>query len=379
MNANAATNTKIDFLYLNEPEMVKAGVKDMHRCVGVMEEVFKLLGEGDYVMGGRNHNSHGILISFPDEPQFPNMPKNGPDRRFMAMTTYLGGRFHVAGEKWYGSNKANLEKGLPRSILMVMLNDADTGAPLALMSGNLISAIRTGAIPGVGAKYLAREDSRVCALIAAGVISRTCFMSLIDSRPGIDTVKIYDIYPEPAKRLADFIRENYPGVKQIEICPDIRETVKDADIISVAASGKIYPRIEETWLKPGVFVSLPAGIDMDPDFLTSGRCRRVIDNWKMYEAWSEELTRPYWNIMGLIGTKYLDLIEDGLMTPQQVDNLGDIIAGKINGRRSDDEKILFGMGGMPVYDVAWGYQILQNARELGLGTVLNLWDKPDLA
>lgn len=105
---------------------------------------------------------------------------------------------------------------------------------------------------------------------------------------------------------------------------------------------------------------------MDPDFLTSGRCRRVIDNWKMYEAWSEELTRPYWNIMGLIGTKYLVLIEDGLMTPQQVDNLGDIIAGKINGRRSDDEKILFGMGGMPVYDVAWGYQILQNARELGL-------------
>lgn len=91
-------DTRVDFLYLNEAEMVEAGVKDMHECVGVMEEVFALLGQGDYIMGGKNHNSHGILISFPDEPQFPNMPKNGPDRRFMAMTAYLGGRFHVAGE-----------------------------------------------------------------------------------------------------------------------------------------------------------------------------------------------------------------------------------------------------------------------------------------
>lgn len=373
------SSTKIDFLYLDEQEMIKAGVKDMHECVGVMEEVFTLLGQGDYVMGGRNHNSHGILISFPDEPQFPNMPKNGPDRRFMAMTTYLGGRFHVAGEKWYGSNKANLEKGLPRSILMVMLNDADTGAPLALMSANLISAIRTGAIPGVGAKYLAREDSKTCALIAAGVISRTCFMSLIDSRPGIETVRIYDVFPEPAERLAAFIRETYPTVKNVEISSSIEDAVRGADIVNVAASGKVYPRIEEDWLKPGVFVSLPAGIEMDSDFLISDRCRRVVDNWKMYEAWSEELTTPYWNIMGLIGTKYLDLIDEGLLTKKQIDNLGDITAGKIPGRKSEDEKILFGMGGMPVYDVAWGYQLLQNAKKLGLGTSLNLWEKPDLA
>ena len=165
----------------------------------------------------------------------------------------------------------------------------------------------------------------------------------------------------------------------MEICSSIEEAVRGADIVNVAASGKIYPRIEEEWLKPGVFVSLPAGIDMDPDFLVSGRCRRVVDNWKMYEAWSEELTTPYWNIMGLIGTKYLDLIAEGRITKEQIDNLGDITAGKIPGRKSEDEKILFGMGGMPVYDVAWAYQLLENAKKLGLGTSLNLWEKPDLA
>ena len=372
-------NTRVDFLYLDEEEMIEAGVKDMHQCVGVMEEVFSLLGQGDYIMGGKNHNSHGILISFPDEPQFPNMPKNGPDRRFMAMTAYLGGRFHVADEKWYGSNKENLSKGLPRSILMVMLNDADTGAPLALMSGNLISAFRTGAIPGVGAKYLAKKDSKVLSLIAAGVISRTCFLSLIDSRPGIETVKIYDIYRESSEKLAAFIKENYPSVKEICVCGSIEEAVRDADIINVAASGKIYPKIEERWLKPGAFLSLPAGIELEEEFLTSGRCRRVVDNWKMYEAWSEELTKPYWNIMGLIGTKYLDLIEDGKLSVSQIDNLGEIIAGKKEGRKDDREIILFGMGGMPVYDVAWGFQMLENARKKRLGTTLRLWDHPNMA
>lgn len=370
-------SSSIDFLYLNEAEMVKAGVTDMHRCVEVMGEVFGLMGKGDYVMGGKNHNSHGVLMSFPDKPEFPNMPKNGPDRRFMAMVAYLGGRFNVAGEKWYGSNRTNLDQGLPRSILMVMLNNADTGAPEALMSANLISAVRTGAIPGVGAKYLARTDSRVCTLIGAGVISRTCFMSLVDVCGKLDTVRICDIIPDASEKLSAFIKTNYPQIKNIEIVGSIEEAVRGADVVNVATSGKVYPRIEEDWLKPGVYVSLPAGIDMDEAFVLN-RSRRVVDNWKMYEAWSEELKYPYRDSMGLIGTYYLDWIKEGKMTVDQIDNLGDIVAGKIAGRMDDDEKILFGMGGMPVYDVAWGAEILSKARKMGLGTKLNLWDTPYL-
>ena len=53
------------------------------------------------------------------------------------MPAYLGGRFQTSGVKWYGSNIANREKGLPRSILTMILNDIDTGAPLAFMSANL--------------------------------------------------------------------------------------------------------------------------------------------------------------------------------------------------------------------------------------------------
>jgi N-[(2S)-2-amino-2-carboxyethyl]-L-glutamate dehydrogenase len=368
---------KIDFLYLNEKEMVQAGVTDMHKCVEVMEEVFVLLGTGDYVMGGKNHNAHGVLVTFPDNPQFKNMPKNGPDRRFMAMVAYLGGRFNMAGEKWYGSNKANLDKGLPRSILMVMLNDADTGAPVALMSGNLISAMRTGAIPGVGAKYLARPDSRIIALIAAGPISRCSFMSLIDVCHKLDTVKIYDIYPSASENLASFIKQEYPQIKKIEIVNSIEEAVKGADVINVATSGKVFPRIEGSWLKEGAFLSLPASVDMDPDFVIN-QTRKIVDNWKMYESWTDELEYPYGPVMGSIALYFEDWVKEKIMTSEQVESLGDIIAGKIPGRKNDKEIILFGQGGQPVLDVGWGFEIYQKAKEMGLGLTLNLWDKPYL-
>ena len=124
-------DTRIKFLYLSEPDMIKAGVKNMDQCVEAMEDLLLTLHKGDYVMGGKNHNSHGCMVTFPDDPEFEGMPKNAEDRRFMAMPAYLGGRFHMCGEKWYGSNGNNRSIGLPRSILMMMLNDVETGKPLA--------------------------------------------------------------------------------------------------------------------------------------------------------------------------------------------------------------------------------------------------------
>ena len=182
-------DTKIDFLYLSEPDMIKAGVKDMAKCVDCMEDLLLTLNKGDYMMGGENHNSHGCMIMFPDDPKFPGMPKNGPDRRFMAMPAYLGGSHQLAGMKWYGSNIENKEKGLPRSILMMMLNDKDTGAPIAMMSANLISSYRTGGIPGVGARYLARKDSKVVSIIGPGVMGKTSLAAFMAVCPNLDKGK----------------------------------------------------------------------------------------------------------------------------------------------------------------------------------------------
>lgn len=369
---------KVDFLYLDEPSMIKAGVKDMHACVDTMVEVYKLLGQGDYVMGGKNHNSHGVKIVFPKTSPFPNMPLDGPDRRFMAMVAYLGGRFNVAGEKWYGSNTANKQRNLPRSILMVMLNDADTGAPIALESGNLVSAMRTGAIPGVGARYLARKDSKVCGLIGAGPISQSCFMSIIDSLPSLEEVKIYDVFPEYAERLAKWITETYPSIKKAHSVGSVEECVSGSDVVNSATSGKSLPYIKGDWIKKGAYVSLPAGIEMDMDYVLRDDILRVVDNWGMYEAWSEELPYPWHDSIELIGAYYLDWIKEGKMKADQFYNMGAIVNGNVPGRVSDDQIVLFGQGGLPVYDVAWGKQIYDNAVKMGLGVKLNLWEEADM-
>jgi ornithine cyclodeaminase len=163
-------NTKIDFLYLNEQDMLKAGVLNAGKCVDVMGEVMQLLSTGDYLMGGKSGNEHGICMNFPKESPFEDFPLNdAKDRRFMAMPAYLGGRFHIAGQKWYGSNGRNVGRGQPRSILMLTLNDVETGQPLAYMSANLLSAMRTGGMPGLAAELLAKPDTSVLSLIGPGM------------------------------------------------------------------------------------------------------------------------------------------------------------------------------------------------------------------
>lgn len=125
----------ISFLYLSEEDMIDAGVLNPGRCVDVMEETMGLMEDGDFLMGGPYNDAHGLMLYFPKKSPIENFPvNNARDRRFIAMPAYLGGRFHVAGEKWYGSNGNNRAIGLPRSILMMMLNDVETGKPLAYMS-----------------------------------------------------------------------------------------------------------------------------------------------------------------------------------------------------------------------------------------------------
>lgn len=374
-------NTKIDFLYLNEADMIEAGVTDMKKCVDTMIEMFKSMSEGDYIMGGKNGNSHGIMLLFPQTSPFPNMPLDGPDRRFMAMPAYLGGKFDMAGMKWYGSNKSNKEKGLPRSILMVMLSDKDTGAPVALMSANLLSAYRTGAIPGVGAKYLAKPDSKVVGIIGPGVMNKTSLSSFICTCPNLDTVKVYGRRRITSEKYEEYIKENFPQIKKIEIVDTLEEAVRGSDIVSVATSGSVgshtYPFIEEKWIKPGALFCMPANIMFDEDFILN-RARNVVDNWKLYESWAEELPAPRHDTIGLLAVRYIDMIERGVMTSSQVDDLGDIIAGKVPARKSDDEIILYTVGGMPVEDIAWGTTIYRNALKNGIGTKLNLWDAPSM-
>jgi len=375
---------RIDFLYLSEADMLKAKVDDVVRCTDTMEEMLKILDSGDYRMGGESGNSHGCMVLFPDEPEFPNMPKNGPDRRLMAMPAYLGGRFDMAGMKWYGSNVDNRLKGLPRSILMVMLNDKDTGAPLALMSANLVSAYRTAAVPGVGVKNLAVKNAKVLGVYGPGVINVASTETFAALRPTLDTIKIKGRSKDSIDMFIERIKEKCPQFKTYEVVENEEELVKDCDILTFASSMAMgvgpsaYPHIKKEWIKPGALFCLPGACDFTDEFILSDNVKLVVDNIKLYEEWAAEYEYPCYNIVYLLGSKLMDMYHDNKIEKERIQDLGAILNGKIPGRANDEQIILYSIGGMPVEDVAWGKVVYDYAVEHGIGTKLNLWEKPAL-
>lgn len=366
-----------EFLYLDEEAVIKAGALDYARCIDVEEEIFKLLSKGDYVMGGDKHNSHGIMVKFPKESPFPNMPLDAPDRRFMAMPAYVGGRFNVAGQKWYGSNIINPERGLPRSILMVMLNDADTCEPLALMSGNVISSVRTGCVPGVGTRHLARKDSKVCTAIGAGPVGKACFDAIYLEAKNLEELVVYDLFKEKAEAFAKEAQEKY-GIKAYA-ADTMEEAVKKGDIVSIAASSLKPITLQNEWLKKGSLLIFSGRCNVDEEYFTSSKI--VWDNTRMHEVYFDEhllLPEDQRFINGIGVQIYRFMYEKKIPPITEGISLGDIILGEKQGRTSDDERICFIAGGMPVWDVGWGFELYENAKKLGLGQTLKLWDSPYL-
>jgi len=272
--------------------------------------------------------------------------------------------------RWYGSNRANIEKGLPRSILMVMLNDKDTGQPLALMSANLLSAMRTGAVPGVGAKYLAK-DSEVIGIIGAGVINKAALSALAVALPIAKEVKVYDVVPSKSKEFSKIMSEQ----TGLDVHPigSLKEAVRGSDVIHVAASGEKRVFIKTEWLKEGSMLELSATADYEDDLLLSSNL--VLDNVKMHEAWREwfdNIERENY----LSSFRMLKMIDEGKLKKENILNLGEIVENAQLSTFDKEKRTVFVANGMPVEDVAWGYQIYKNALEKGIGQKLTLWDEP---
>lgn len=382
--STGSTDTSINFLWLSEPDMIEAGVTDSARCVDVMEETLILLDKGDYRMAGASGNSHGAQVNFPDNPEHEGMPANGPDRRFMAMPAYLGGRFKGAGVKWYGSNAENRANGLPRSIHVFVLNDAVTGAPKAIMSANLLSAYRTGAVPAVGVKHLAVENAETVGIIGPGVMSRTILASSITQRPSIKTVKIKGRSAGSTEKAAQWIRDRFEDL-DVQVVDSEQEAIEGSDILIAGTSTspdgpQAFPYFKREWLKPGALVLCPAAARLDDDFIKSDESNLVLDYDGLYKEWFQENGPDvtYERLLGIPGNRWWDMVEEGTLPKEKLHNIGAIAAGKAPGRENDEQIFFYSIGGMPVEDVSWATEVYENALEKGIGTTLNLWDTPEL-
>lgn len=342
-----------------------------------MDETFQLLGKGDYLMGGPEIDSHGLMIYFPASSKFQNMPLAGPDRRYMAMPAYLGGRFRVTGLKWYGSNRENIDRGLPRSILMLCLNDADTGAPMAIMSANLLSAMRTGAVPGVAAKYLANESAENLTVIGCGVINRACTRAILENMPNAKKMYLYDVITEQSVKFAAELKGEY-NVESI-IVDSLQEAVQAADIISVAASGKKGVYIDPAWLRAGCLLTSSGAMDLpDKAFLEN---TVAFDHWPMHKLWLEEALMhkdglDFGLAWGATSAAVLKMLHAGKLDSDRFISLGNVSAGSGKARQSKDEIIIFYSGGLPVEDLSWGVECYEQAKKLGLGHIDKVWDQP---
>lgn len=189
---------------------------------------------------------------------------------------------------------------------MVLLNDADTCELLALMSGNLISSVRTGCVPGIG-------------------------------------------------------------------------TCRATDVISVAASSVCLVNFENEWLKPGSLIIFTGRCNIDEPYFKS--VKLVLDNAKMHEVYYDEhlLLPDNERFINGIGVQAYRMMYEGKLPPiAEKTSLGDIICGTKKGREADDERICFVTSSMPVWDVGWGYELYENAKKMGLGQTLKLWDSPYL-
>lgn len=281
-------------------------------------------------------------------------PKPGihprPDAFIHAMPAYIPS-MNAVGMKWVSGYPENWRLGFNYINGLLILNEANTGIPIAVMDCTWITAVRTGAATALSAKYLARKESSTVGIIACGVQGRSNLEALACIFP-LQKVKAYDLVPEVANNFADEME------KRLEIEIEVVDHVKDAvaGLDMVVTSGPILknpkPTIQPGWLQEGAFASL-----VDFDSYWTGAAQAEADKIATDDISQMEYYR---------GAGYFQ------QTPRAYADLGEIIAGKVPGRESANERILGVNLGIALEDIATASLIYQRAREQHIGTYLPL-------
>jgi ornithine cyclodeaminase/alanine dehydrogenase-like protein (mu-crystallin family) len=314
-------------LYLSRRD-VEAINLSMQEIIDALEAMFKEKG------GGRTE--------MPPKPGIHTRP----DAFIHAMPAYIPS-LQSAGMKWVSGYPDNQKRGLPYITGLLLLNDPETGIPIAIMDCTWITAKRTGAATAVAAKYLARPDSATVGIVACGVQGRSNLEALTCLFK-IRKVKAYDLYPEIAERYA--VEMSKALNLDIEPVRRLTEAVKGLDL--VVSSGPIVkhpkPLIEPEWLSEGAFAS-----PVDFDSYWKGEAMRQIKKL----ATDDLLQMRYYRQEGYFKE-----------TPEPYADLGEIVTGLKPGRESASERTMSINLGLALEDMATAIRIykLAGAKRIGL-------------
>ena len=319
-------------LYLSQAEVVAVGLT-MPEIVDLLETAFREKGEGRVEM-----------------PPKPGIHPGGGDNFIHAMPAHIPA-MQSAGVKWVSGFPGNSERGLPYITGLLILNDPQTGIPLAVMDCQWITAMRTAAATAVAARRLARPESSVLGILGCGVQGRTHVAALNVLFP-LTRVMAYDIRPQAVRSFAEEIQRRFP----LEVVPvgDPRQAVGNCDM--VVTSGPIlkapHATIRADWWEEGTFASL---VDFDSFWHPAA----------MKQA-SKFCTD---DIPQLMHYQHLGYFQD--IPPIHAD-LGELVTGRKPGRENVAERTIACNLGLALDDMAVAPAIYRQAIQRGLGTWLPL-------
>src|SRR6201993_2155007 len=291
----------------------------------------------DAVEGAVRAHGHGKVEV---EPRVHLVPDNNGAGHFNVLRGEVAG---VAGVKVVGDFVANYAAGLPSELGLLTLYDPHTGVPLAIMDATLITGCRTGAMTAVGARYLARPDSRVLGHVGA---RGTAFWNvvLLDELFDLDEIRVTSRRPESRDA---FARQLAAGTRApVRVTATAGEVFDGADILGEAS------RLTEPTppLRPGTV----SGVKLE---LLDVMDTVVVDDWR--EAQS-----------GRFGALRRHVDARRLSAASLYAELGQVVTGRRPGRERDDERILLWHRGLAILDIAVGLAILRRAEEQDAGTML---------
>jgi len=276
----------------------------------------------------------------------------GPDRAFFGVMPASLSTPAALGAKLVTVFANNARKGLPTHHATILLLDPDTGAPAALMDGRYITAARTAAVSAVAVRHLARADSAVLAVLGSGVQARSHIESLCQLKP-FREVRAWSPTPE---HLARFVSDAASLTDAaVHGAATAEEAVCGAAVI-VLATSSATPVVQSDWIGPGTLtISLgayrPEMREMDPVLVA--RARVIVDSRAAALVEAGDIVQG---------------IREGRFSNAHIaGEIGEVVLGRIPGRRTADDVVIFKSLGMAVEDVAAAQLAYQRARENGSG------------
>ncbi len=324
-------------LWLSDAEV--ASMVSMPQAVSLVEEAFRVLAGGTAQMPPK------LYLNFPEhEGDLRIMPAYLPSR---------DGSF--AGVKVVNSHAKNPARGLPAVAAVLVLNDPETGMPLAVMAAGTLTALRTGAAGAVAARLMARPDSRVVGLIGCGRQAATQWEGLKD----LFDVREVRVSGATLKEADDFCARLRPSSKSKFVpCPDVKSACEGDILVTTTPSHK--PVVKSEWVRPGTHINA-IGADapgkQELESALTARSRVVVD-LKEQAFHSGEVNVP--------------LSEKSLKPEQIAGEMGDIISGRKKARLSPADITIFDSTGLAVQDVALAGWLYRQAKESGKGSWMEM-------